>query len=113
MLEGFWYYSMGIVNCGTQMKLSAVLSGVLFCILAFRYIEADSTRTLPVLVTFGDYSFGIYFSHMLIITLLAMIPGYTKYVIYPFNAIVVIILNLGIVMAGRVILGRFAKYIAF
>lgn len=113
MLEGYWYYSMGIANCGTQMKLTAVLSGAFFCILAFRYIVADSIRTLPLLVTLGNHSFGIYFSHLLIKKLLSIIPGYTDYVIYPFNAIVLIILSLGVVMAGHKILGRFAKYIAF
>ena len=28
ILEGYWYFSMGEHNCGTQLKLSAILSGV-------------------------------------------------------------------------------------
>lgn len=113
MLEGYWYYSMGISDCGTQLKLSAVLSGSLFCILAFRYIEKDSTKKLSFLVTLGNYSFGIFFSHIFIKKLLSAIPGYLDYVFYPLNSIILILISLGVVMLGHKIFGRFAKYIAF
>lgn len=113
MLEGYWYYSMGAQDCGTQLKLTAVLSGSLFCILAFRYIEAVGSKAPSLLVTLGDHSFGIYFSHLFIKKLLSYIPGYADYVIYPLSAVILVFLSLGIVMAGHKILGRFAKYIAF
>lgn len=113
ILEGYWYLSMGIANCGTQLKLSAVLSGSLFCILAFRYVESDYSRKPALLMTLGDHSFGIYFSHLLIIELLSMIPGYAYHVIYPFSAIILVMISLFVVMAGHKILGRFAKHIAF
>ena len=113
MLEGYWYYSMGISNCGTQMKLSAVLSGLLFCILAFKYIETDSLKAFTPLVALGNNSFGIYFSHLFIKKLLSVIPGYSKFDIFPFNAVVLITLSLVIVVIGHIILGKFAKYFAF
>ena len=113
MLEGYWYYSMGVVNCGTQSKLTAVLSGSLFCILAYRYIESDSNRKLPLLITMGNNSFGIFFSHLAVLQLFHLIPGYKRYLVYPFKAVLLVFLSLGIVMAGHRILGRFAKYMAF
>ena len=113
MLEGYWYLSMGIANCGTQLKLSAVLSGSLFCILAFRYVESDCSIKPALLMTLGNYSFGIYFSHLFIKKLLSVIPGYTDHVFYPLSAIILVMISLLVVMAGHKILGRFAKYIAF
>ena len=113
MLEGCWYLLMGIANCGTQLKLSAVLSGSLFCIMAFRYVESDYSRKPTLLVTLGNYSFGIYFSHLFIKKLLSVIPGYTDHVFYPLSAIILVMISLVVVMAGHKILGRFAKYIAF
>lgn len=113
MLEGYLYYSMGIENCGSQMKLTAVLSGTLFCILAFKYIETDTAKKIPLLVTIGNYSFGIFFSHLLIKRFLSLVPGYTDYVFYPISSIILLMLSLFVVMAGHKILGRSAKYIAF
>mgnify|MGYP000850062084 FL=1 len=113
MLEGYWYYLMGISNCGTQLKLTAVLSGSLFCILAFRYVETDSTKKFSFLVTLGNYSFGIFFSHLFIKKLLSAIPGYLDHIFYPFNSIILVLISLDVVMLGNKILGRFAKYIAF
>lgn len=114
MLEGYWYLSMGVANCGTQLKLSAVLSGSLFCILVFNYLlESDSARAPSLLVTSGNYSFGIYFSHLLIQKFLTRIPEYTDYVLYPFSAVILVMVSLAVVIVGRRILGRFARYIAF
>ena len=113
MLEGYWYYSVGVANCGTQYKITVLLTGSLFCIMAYRYIGSDSNRKLPLLVTLGNCSFGIFFSHLVFRKLLSLIPGYTDHVFYPLNSVILLFLSLGFVMAGHRILGRFAKYIAF
>ena len=113
LLEGYVYYSTGVSNCGTQLKLSAILSGTSFCMLAYKYIQSDSSKTIPLLKTLGDYSFGIYFSHLAIKKLLSLIPGYTHYIVYPFSAIILIMVSLAFAILGHKILGRFAKYIAF
>lgn len=78
MLEGYAYASLGDANPGTQMKLSALLSGTLFCMLAFRFAFSDAPfRPWMVPLKFlGDRSFGIYFCHILIMSLLSRIPGY-------------------------------------
>ena len=113
MLEGYWYFSMGVTNCGTQMKISAVLSGVLFCIMAFRYLETDSAKRFKPLAILGDYSFGIYFSHLAIMKFLSLIPWYNAIAIYPVSSILLLIISLIIVMTGHKLLGRYAKYLAF
>lgn len=112
MLEGYWYFSMGEVNCGTQIKLSAILAGTIFLLIAYRFIEAEKRISVPFLQLLGDHSFGIYFSHLAIIAVLNQVTLYTKYVLYPINAIVVVILSLICVMLGKKIMGKFGKYLA-
>ena len=113
MCEGYWYYSMGIANCGTQLKLTAIISGSLFCILAFRYIESESMRMPSLLEILGNNSFGIFFSHLFIKKMLSIIPGYTDYVFYPLSTIILLIISLTVVIVGNKILGMFSKYVAF
>lgn len=38
MLEGYWYYSLGHENCGTQVKLTTLLSTALFVLLAYKFV---------------------------------------------------------------------------
>ena len=111
--EGYLYYLMGNTNCGSQLKLSSVLSGSLFCILCFKYIKSGCPDPSRLFVVLGDSSFGIFFSHLLIKKDLSLISGYTDYVFYPINAIVLIMVSYAVVSTGHKILGRFAKYIAF
>lgn len=113
MLEGYWFYSMGSSNCGTQMKLTAVLSGSLFCILAYKYIESNSFRRMRPLMILGNHSFGIYFSHLAIKQLLLHIPRYNYYFQYPLSSIALLVVSLVFVLLGHTILGRYAKYVAF
>ena len=113
MLEGYWYLSMGTANCGTQLKLSAILSGSLFCIMAFRYVASGVSGRPALLVTLGNGSFGIYFSHLFINKLLSAIPGYEEHVFYPLSAVMLVAVSWAVVTAGHRLLGRFAKYIAF
>jgi len=112
ILEGYWYLSMGEQNCGTQVKLLAILAGSLFMLLAYKYITYENAPSSKFLKILGDKSFGIYFSHLAIMSVLGKIPFYKTIVIYPFNAIVAIMVSLICVIIGGKILGRFAKYLA-
>ena len=112
ILEGYWYYSMGERNCGTQLKLTAILSGVLFSLLAYRYITAQNTPTPKVFHLLGEYSFGIFFSHLAVMVVLRHIPYYREYVVYPLNAIVTVFVTTVCVALGRAVCGKYAKYLA-
>ena len=113
MAEGYWYLSMGVENCGTQMKLSSLLTGSVFCLLAFRYIGAENAPAPAFLRLLGDCSFGIFFCHIAVMTVLLRIPFYAEYAVFPLNAIVALLLSLGFVLLGKKVLGRFGKYLAF
>lgn len=62
--EGFYYYTLGYENCGTQLKLTSIISGVLFAMMAYNYVIHGQTRTVKTLQLLGDNSFGICFSHI-------------------------------------------------
>lgn len=113
IIEGGVYFSMGVFNCGTQLKLTAILSGVLFSMIAFKLIESGKQLNIKSFKILGDYSFGIYFVHVAIMNILESIPGYISIIVYPLNAIMTIIGSLMCVSIGHKILGKYGKFLAF
>ena len=112
ILEGYWYWSMGEGNCGTQMKLTALASGLLFVLLSYRFVESERDCRAPVLKKLGDLSFGIYFSHVAVMTVLGMVPFYGKLTPYPLNGIAAVAVSGFCVLLGRMMLGKYGKYLA-
>lgn len=110
--EGYWYYQMGNQNCGTQLKLSSLLTGCIIAVWVYQLIEAEKCREVKLLYSLGECSFGIYFSHIAVMTVLEHIPYYTKLVIYPLNAIVAAAVSYVFVLAGKRLLGKYSKYLA-
>jgi surface polysaccharide O-acyltransferase-like enzyme len=113
ILEGFWYFSMGDKNCGTQLKLSSILTGCFFSILAYQYIESEQCKECKLLYLLGDCSFGIYFSHLAIMSILSKIHYYREFVIFPINAVVALSISLVLVLISRRLFGKYSKYLAF
>lgn len=110
--EGYWYYLLGNQNCGTQLKLTSVLTGCIVCIIAFRFIESEKFHENKLLYLLGDCSFGIYFSHIAIMYMLSRIPKYGEFIIFPLNAIVTLFTSCVFVMIGKRVLGKYSKYLA-
>ena len=110
--EGLFYHIQGDANAGTQLKLTSLLAGVLFCLVIYHYIISDSYKNIKVLKLLGDNSFGIYFSHIAVMTVLSRIPFYSTIVPYPINAMIVISLNIICIYIGKKILGKYSKYLA-
>lgn len=109
--EGYLYYRLGEANCGTQLKLSAQLSNAVFCTLIFQAVSREMPVKSQILKTLGDASFGIYFSHMLIISVLNHVPFFT--LCFPMNSLVTVVLSCLAVLAGRRLLGSTSKHFAF
>lgn len=110
--EGYWYLSMGETNCGTQIKLSSILAGSLFALLAYKFIMNKKHFEQKILFKLGEISFGIYFSHLAVMMVLNKVPYYEAFAIYPINAVLVIICTSACVYVGRKVLGKYAKYLA-
>lgn len=112
VLEGYWYLSLGEKNCGTQGKLTVILAGTFFMLLAYKYIISEHVATNKLLKLLGDRSFGIYFSHLAVMSVLSKVPYYKTFAIYPINAIITTFVSLICVIIGGKILGKYAKYLA-
>ena len=69
LLEGHAWLSLGRTDfANTQVKLSAMLTGMVVCIfIASLILSKSEKRPLRLLVLIGDASFGIYLIHQLII----------------------------------------------
>ena len=113
ILEGYGYLLLHEINCGTQLKLTAILTGVIFNLILYQFISSDCSLQMNYLYTLGNYSFGVYFSHLAIMAVLNYIPYYSKFVIFPFNVLVVLLISCLCVWIGKKILGKKSKYIAF
>lgn len=94
MIEGYVWLKAGDANCGTQLKLTSFLTSSIFIMMAYKYI--CSKRCLwenKWLIIIGNYSFGIYLSHMMFIKYLPSVPLYAN---MPFvcNSAVILFLNM-------------------
>lgn len=112
IIEGYFYYSKGLTNCGTQMKLSSVLTGLIVAGAAHNFILKTNDIKFNLLKKIGDCSFGVFFLHLAIMYLLHYLPVYRKIDIYPMNAILVLFLSVLLVMAGHKLLGKYGAYFA-
>lgn len=110
--EGYWQYSKGISNCGIQLKLSAILTGCFFMIISYKFINSSKGYNNKTLKLLGDNSFAIYFSHIAVMMFLSLLPFYNKVIVYPFNAAIVIIVNLAFIYIGKKVLRNYGKYLA-
>jgi len=109
--EGYWQYSKGIANCGTQLKISAIFTGACFMILAYQFINGKKEYNNKILKLLGDNSFGIYFSHIAVMAVLSILPFYNN-VLYPLNVVIVLVVNMFFIYIGKKILGKYDKYLA-
>ena len=112
IIEGYWYFSLGEVDCGTQLKISAHLTAIIYVLLAYKFICSDNRMSMKSLKILGDKSFGIFFSHIAIMRVLGKLPYFKDIAIYPLNAVITILFCLVFVFIGGKLLGRFAACFA-
>ena len=114
MIEGSILLSLGEFNCGTQLKLTVLLTNTIFILLSYYFINNNKIIFKnKFLILIGDYSFGIYLSHIMIINLLNTIPTYTK-LPYMINSTIVLIISFIFVIIAKKIYGiKISKYCGF
>ena len=113
MIEGYFWYKLGEVNCGTQLKLSSLLTSSMFLLISYSYINNNSFKgNCKPLLLIGNYSFGIYISHCMIIVLLSNILPFWKSIPFGINSLIVLLITLLCVIIGKKICGeKFSKYL--
>lgn len=104
--EGYGWFLLGDSNCGTQLKLSSLLTSSLFLLYIYTILINGTFNTRSkFLILLGDYSFGIYLSHMMILRYSTLIPFY-KHLPYPINSAIIILISLLCCIIGYRILGK-------
>ena len=91
--EGYLWYKTDPAGCGSQLKLSSILSSSIFILLIYGVLlNRNHQPKSRLLCMIGDYSFGIYLVHMMFLKLFETFDLY-KLIPYPINSIVVLAIS--------------------
>ncbi len=111
MAEGFiWNYYGSYDLATTQIKLGSILTSVTFILITYNYFNSDIElfKNKPVkntIIRYGDASFGIYLSHILVMCFLGYIPYYND-LFFLIKFVIVSVVSLACVIIGKKILGK-------
>ena len=104
--EGYAWMRLGGSNPGTVLKYSSLVTGTIACLIAYTILERGGLKKdYKWLVTVGNYSFGLYLSHVLIMHLLKLTPYYNA-LPYVVNTALVFAVSFGICYLGDQLLGK-------
>lgn len=94
MVEIDFWFNYGVNNCGSQGNLSSIFSNLIFSIIVYKVIinkrHILGTRILSII---GNYSFGIYMSHVLVIKILNQSAIYHQ-IPYIINSLLIVCISL-------------------
>lgn len=106
IFETYCWFLLGEDNCGTQIKLSCYLTNSIFILISYWYINNPNINyTNKILLLIGDYSFGIYISHIMVILLLSKLPFWSQ-IPFCLNSIIVLFFTLLCTLIGKKICGQ-------
>ena len=103
--EGYAMHLQGIINCGTQAKISTWLSNIFFMLIAYTFIcKGTFVPKSRIIELLGKYSFGIYLIHIPIIRAIK----YQTFITFPagISSIVVLFLSLILVILISTLCGK-------
>ena len=70
LLESFGWYMFGnMTMASSQIKLSAILTTTILCIIAYLWIQEGDTTRFKILSKIGDLLFAMYLTHGLLISI--------------------------------------------
>jgi peptidoglycan/LPS O-acetylase OafA/YrhL len=112
VIEGYALYKLGLNNCGTQLKLTSLLTSSLTCILIYTLLLEHKIQTKnQLLLTIGEYSFGIYLSHILFNRLAKEFAFYAS-IPYVVNSVLILALSLLLcIVCDRVLSPRICRWL--
>lgn len=87
-------------------KAIIILTSSIFILMSYWYITNNNINdNNKILIMIGDYSFGIYLSHVMIIRLFYKAPFWSQ-IPFGLNSIIVLFLTIICVLVGQKICGR-------
>lgn len=115
VLEGLYWYRLNDIDMATtQLRLTSILTSVIFLLICHHIIQktygtAPKTRWIKMLIILGDYSFGIYWSHMMIRPILGRLV--LKWMFFPINALMILCISAICVAVGKRLLGKYSWFL--
>ena len=104
--EGYGWLLLGEVNCGTQIKFSSLLTSSLFLLIIYTVLNKSQINiNNKFLRSLGDYSFGIYLSHVMVMIILREVPYYSA-LPYLLNTTVVLLISWAFCYIANKICGK-------
>lgn len=103
--EGQYWLQLGETNCGTQIKLTSFLTSTLFLLIIYTILNNKIDVQNKFLCSLGDYSFGIYLCHIMVMIVLERFSFY-KVLPFPFTSVVIILISWGCCYIGNRICGK-------
>lgn len=93
MTEGYIWSAVDPAGCGSQLKLTSILSSSIFMLMIYYILDGSHNEPRGrFLSTIGDCSSGIFFIHMMILKGLEPLTFY-KALPYPVNSVVVLTIS--------------------
>lgn len=113
MAEGYLWFTVDPAGCGSQLKLSSILSSSIFMLITYYVLELCAPRVnrgshepkSRLLCTIGDYSFGIYLVHMMFLKGLQHLEFYYA-IPYPLTSLIVLSVSLIFCYACTAVMGK-------
>lgn len=92
MGEGYLWSTVDPAGCGSQLKLTSILSSSIFMLIIYSVLSSNHELKCRLLSTIGDYSFGIYLVHMMILKALEPMALYSA-IPYPVTSLIILIIS--------------------
>ena len=113
MGEGYLWFTVDPAGCGSQLKLSSILSSSIFMLFTYYVLERCTPRVnhgshepkSRLLCTIGDYSFGIYLVHMMFLKGLQHLEFYSA-IPYPLTSLIVLSVSFIFCYACTSVMGK-------
>ena len=93
MAEGYLWFTVDPAGCGSQLKLTSILSSTIFLLIIYcALINWSNESKCRLLYTIGDYSFGIYLVHMMFLKGLQPLEFYSA-IPYPITSVIILAIS--------------------
>lgn len=110
VLEGLLWYQRGNQDMATtQLRITSVVASLVVCVICGRYLKGKKPARSVVskaLIKVGDYSFGIYLSHILVRQILNKFFG--GYMFAPVDTLLMLGICIACIAVGKKLIGKFA-----
>lgn len=112
--EGYLWFTADPAGCGSQLKLSSILSSSIFMLIIHNVLENRTSRmSCRTLEIIGDYSFGIYLSHMMVLKGLEATSIYNV-IPFPITSLIVLLISFAFCYVSTLVIGKKAgRWIGF